>query len=1040
MPNVEFRNGKLKPFAKFTFNNIHTAKNFRYKINELYPPPSQTDIDNGNWKRFNWYILADAAMTPATAFMNRYDLCPHRWISIDKRHLDDIEDGPDSFARYEYEIELPVFLKPNYDNHTIAPRVVNSEDIETGQIHSLYRFSNPEEPDDWILSIAHTIFTTTTLDVIRVVFTWGNQYQIPELDVKTGKPLEKKNITIFNFKNESEMLVEWCRWLYSPYASFDVTVGWNYLGFDQKYIWKRIEFLKKKMDIPNHCFQWGRIRDEDSVAKIKLIYSKTMNNEVQLVSAPGRIVVDGLIVSQRDGALKLHNYHLDAVGYHYFEEGKVGLHFTEITKFFLGTPEEKGYMLYYNVQDCDLTMKIWNHVNMWFKSVNECRTMRINMNDICTKGLQNKSYCGLSYMAKTKGYVMWKPHYHPILDDVFEEDEFTIERDRFGEEIIKIKESKLSQMDCLFDVVGDSMFSKNQKSTIKKNEYHTRFEMSDMIKVFNEHPKPPNMRLKKKYEEITRIVLEQRQKGKSKEEKVGKGGMVMIPIPQMTELAICLDWTSLYPSCMISFNLCHSTLVLEPEFANCEGVTYSEFRIGSLSFRFAFNKDGTLTEFLKQLLYERALSKNAMKMTSKKLELFDEFVNQMKNDFLKMNDMERFILEKKDGRKIKEEKKKICSKWFKDNKDTFTQFFNNVSVDNLIPIWKKIFIGIQDDINNIAKNELVKEKIHEWNKEITNCFETFDLDCEMIKNQISTLKKYFISEVKPLLAMGTKTIAFEIELLIDRLIQFENTIPFFKSLHHHFVSQTAFWDGAQNSQKLGSNSTYGGTLAGGRSKIATEGSIKGRLQSKGMMQCIPVGLCTTGIGRNVNNECKNTLENTPEMYFDTEVVYADTDSLFIDFDDRCFIAPNKTFEEKFTDGFRLGKEVAERLTAMFKSERSVMSLAFEKLITPLAMYKSKCYSGRKYLSPNDDPEPFHKGLKTIKRDTCDMIRNIVKEHLDDVIENGTFIDGKFDFQESIDKLKKMLEVFQTPEKLELKKLIEYQKLGKPNYGTQTQPV
>jgi DNA polymerase delta subunit 1 len=74
-----------------------------------------------------------------------------------------------------------------------------------------------------------------------------------------------------------------------------------------------------------------------------------------------------------------------------------------------------------------------------------------------------------------------------------------------------------------------------------------------------------------------------------------------------------LDFASLYPSIMCAHNLCYSSLVMDPKYANVPGVTYEEFKVNAngQSFRFAQGTTSLLPTILMDL---KAFRKKAKKL------------------------------------------------------------------------------------------------------------------------------------------------------------------------------------------------------------------------------------------------------------------------------------------------------------------------------------------------------------------------------------------------------------------------------------------
>ena len=77
-----------------------------------------------------------------------------------------------------------------------------------------------------------------------------------------------------------------------------------------------------------------------------------------------------------------------------------------------------------------------------------------------------------------------------------------------------------------------------------------------------------------------------------------------------------LDFASLYPSIMIAFNYCHSTIVLNEEFDNLEGVEYEDIEWWEdgehHKYRFVQNRKGVLPEILEYLWTTRKAVKKQM--------------------------------------------------------------------------------------------------------------------------------------------------------------------------------------------------------------------------------------------------------------------------------------------------------------------------------------------------------------------------------------------------------------------------------------------
>ncbi|GFO03605.1 DNA polymerase zeta catalytic subunit-like [Plakobranchus ocellatus] len=157
-------------------------------------------------------------------------------------------------------------------------------------------------------------------------------------------------------------------------------------------------------------------------------------------------------------------------------------------------------------------------------------------------------------------------------------------------------------------------------------------------------------------------------------------------------------------------------------------------------------------------------------------------------------------------------------------------------------------------------------------------------------------------------------------------------------------------DARQLGLKLIANVTYGYTGA----------SFSGR------MPCIEVGDSIVRKARESLERAIDLVRSTPR--WGAQVVYGDTDSLFIHF-------PGRSKDEAFT----LGHEIADAVTAMFPSP---MKLKFEKVYLPCVLQTKKRYVGFMYESPDQkDPVYDAKGIETVRRDSCSAVSKILERSI-----------------------------------------------------------
>ncbi|EJW01428.1 hypothetical protein EDEG_00022 [Edhazardia aedis USNM 41457] len=101
---------------------------------------------------------------------------------------------------------------------------------------------------------------------------------------------------------------------------------------------------------------------------------------------------------------------------------------------------------------------------------------------------------------------------------------------------------------------------------------------------------------------------------------------------------------------------------------------------------------------------------------------------------------------------------------------------------------------------------------------------------------------------------------------------------------------------------------------------------------------------------------------------DSRVIYGDTDSVMINFN-----------EEDLKKVFELSNTVASYVSSTFIKP---ISLEFEKVYYPYLLMNKKRYAGLIYTNPQKPDKIDTKGIETVRRDNCEMVRTVVETCLD----------------------------------------------------------
>jgi DNA polymerase delta subunit 1 len=134
-----------------------------------------------------------------------------------------------------------------------------------------------------------------------------------------------------------------------------------------------------------------------------------------------------------------------------------------------------------------------------------------------------------------------------------------------------------------------------------------------------------------------------------------------------------------------------------------------------------------------------------------------------------------------------------------------------------------------------------------------------------------------------------------------------------------------------------------------------------------------VAACTTAAGRKALFLAKHIVESE----FGAEVVYGDTDSIFIKF-------PTKDLATSIELGIKAGKRITEQCRRPYK-------IAYEKTFYPFILFCRKRYVGMKY---EEDPNPkkakrMSMGIALKRRDSAPIVKDVYGGALDILLGGGT---------------------------------------------------
>jgi DNA polymerase II len=222
-----------------------------------------------------------------------------------------------------------------------AVRFIGIPDSSNQTFHQARVIAGDWQPDwnVWSLDIETSVSTNTLLSIgitardQRIAFVVTEQ--------------EKASHIIHRFSDEKNLLLAFIRYVrkHSP----DILIGWNLIGFDLQFIDQRCQILGIRPAFGVNGESWN-IRSSDNQGRY-------------FASIPGRVALDGITLL-KVGGYHFESYSLNNVSNEILDDGKL-LHgserWQEIERLH---KEDLEAFVAYNLQDCDLVMRIFEKLKL----------------------------------------------------------------------------------------------------------------------------------------------------------------------------------------------------------------------------------------------------------------------------------------------------------------------------------------------------------------------------------------------------------------------------------------------------------------------------------------------------------------------------------------------------------------------------------------------------------------------------------------------------------------------------------------------------
>jgi DNA polymerase elongation subunit (family B) len=227
-----------------------------------------------------------------------------RWVNKKDKFKKEDDNGPNEKDIYQLEDIIQQVSQEHKLDYNILYSKIFSKDVMITLLTNLFDQQFPPVNGDPVIQIA------------TVVYKYGDpsvSYRhIVTLD--TCSPIEDAEVV--SCEDEADVLLEWAKFINK--LDPDIMTGYNIFGFDYSFLYYRakelgvIEEFSKISRLPNH---------EATLLEKNLSSAALGDNTMRFIDMTGRVQIDLLKVIQRDH--NLGSYKLDSVAEH-FISGKIG--------------------------------------------------------------------------------------------------------------------------------------------------------------------------------------------------------------------------------------------------------------------------------------------------------------------------------------------------------------------------------------------------------------------------------------------------------------------------------------------------------------------------------------------------------------------------------------------------------------------------------------------------------------------------------------------------------------------------------------------
>ena len=561
-----FRNGERYKFVKLVFNNYSALMKSRYVFKKAINISNVTE-------RATKFKLYESNFEPFMRYCHIKDILMAGWIRLPKGKYNITQDSATTQVEVSIDRKSVVSLKEIQDMGNFLQA---SWDIE---VYSHDRtFPDPKfktRDDNGNIIYPNEIFqiATTYKYVNGNGDKSGDNFLVKHLlTLKKCDKIDDPNVIVEECKDEKELIKRWV----DTISEMDPDIFYTYNGdsFDCMYLVERAELphiglLTSKMS-GNKLTRSGYVlkklsRMTDKQADIKKEYFSSSaygDSEFNRIYIPGRLNYD-LLIHYKRGMKKYSSYKLDNIASEILSQNKHDVSVKDIFNYYeCGDPSKIKQIGEYCIQDTALLQKLVDKQLILTNIMQLANVTFVPIGFLTTRGQTIKVFSQVLRKSRQMDFLV--PHTN------FNEDAYPIH--------IKLKEPHLFEDSILNDktyIEIDAGSQGNKRIKISGRLSEIVDETNIIILSDTEIQKEFfNIKFRYKHKDY---VISRMWSNEDAVDDSFTGATVLEPVCGMySDNIAVLDFASLYPTIMISRNLCYSAFVLDKSYLDIPGVNYEQ--------------------------------------------------------------------------------------------------------------------------------------------------------------------------------------------------------------------------------------------------------------------------------------------------------------------------------------------------------------------------------------------------------------------------------------------------------------------------------